>query len=80
VQNVRLIRCRSAFCAPRIQPEPGSYLIFRISRWDAANLEPSVNTISAPTTVLNIADLSRFDRLFARLDYASSITQGRSLE
>jgi hypothetical protein len=31
---------------------PGGYLIFRISYWEAADLEPSVYAVGTPTTVL----------------------------
>jgi hypothetical protein len=40
---------------------PRGYLTFRIPRRAATRLEPSVRTISAPTTQLNIADLARFE-------------------
>src|SRR5215469_2933101 len=40
---------------------PGVYFVFRISHRETADLEPSINAISASTTMLNVIDLSRFD-------------------
>src|SRR5262249_6279673 len=44
--------------------------IFPISNRETADLEPSVNPIRATAAVLNLIDLSRFDRFFARLNYS----------
>src|SRR5215472_2221598 len=52
---------------------PRGYLVLRVSYREAANLEPSVNAIRAATTVLNLVDLARLDRLFACLDYARKV-------
>src|SRR5262249_51394194 len=52
---------------------PRGYLVFRISHRETANLEPSVNAISATAAVLNLIDLPRLDRLFARLNYARKV-------
>src|SRR5215472_3783625 len=59
---------------------PGGYRIFRISHGEAANLEPSVNAISAAATVLNLVDRSRFDRLFARLDYLRKVIRMNGID
>ena len=59
---------------------PGGYRTFRISHREAANLEPSVNAISASATVLNLIDLPRFDRLFARLDYARKVIRMNGID
>src|SRR5215831_223397 len=52
---------------------PRGYLIFRVSNWETANLEPSVNVISATAAVLNLIDLPRLDRLFAHLNYSRKV-------
>src|SRR5215467_3113702 len=52
---------------------PRGYLIFRVSNWETANLEPSVNPISATAAVLNLIDLPRLDRLFAQLNYSREV-------
>jgi hypothetical protein len=54
---------------------PCSYRIFRISGWEATNLEPLVHSVNTPRAVLNLIDLSRFDRLFPCLDYARKVVR-----
>src|SRR5215831_18775255 len=52
---------------------PRGYLISRVLHRKTADLEPSVNPISATAAVLNPIDLPRLDRLFARLNYARKV-------
>src|SRR5262249_36521759 len=52
---------------------PRGYLVFRISHRETADLEPSVNAVGAAAAVLNLIDLPRLDRLFARLDYTRKV-------
>src|SRR6516164_6403422 len=59
---------------------PRGYLVFRISHWEATNLEPSVNAISTAATMLNLVDLSRFDRLFAHLNYARKVIRMNGID
>src|SRR4029450_10297835 len=59
---------------------PSAYRTFRISRGKASNLEPSVNTIRASATMFNLVDLSRLDRLFARLDYARKVIRMNGID
>src|ERR1700730_18826943 len=69
--SIRILR-------PGIQPEPGSCLIFRISHWDAANLEPSVNTISVDNGAQHRGPVPL--RLFVRLDYARKVLRMNDLD
>src|SRR5262249_2940955 len=59
----------------RKQEVPVGERTFRIPHWEAANLEPSVNAISAPASVLNVIDLPRFDCSCAGLDHAGEIVR-----
>src|SRR6185295_12829241 len=52
---------------------PSGYRTFRIPHWEAANLEPSINAISSPATLLNAIDLPRFVRFGTCLDHARKI-------
>src|SRR5262249_12337660 len=52
---------------------PRGYLVFLISHRETADLEPSINAISAAATVLNLIDLPRLDRFFACLNYARKV-------
>ena len=59
---------------------PGGYRTFRIPHWEAANLEPSVYAIGASATMLNVVDLSGFDRLFARFDHARKVIRMNGID
>src|SRR5262249_4266748 len=41
---------------------------------------PTVDAVRTAATVLNLINLSRFDRLFARLDYARKIVRMNSID
>src|SRR5215471_10028997 len=72
--------CPLAILDVRKEEIPLGNLVFRISRWETANLEPAVNAISTAATMLNLVDLSRFDRLFARLDYARKVIRMNGID
>src|SRR5262245_42975891 len=59
---------------------PRGYRTFHSPRWEAANLDPPVNPISASTTVLNFVDLSGLERLFARLDHARKVIRMNGID
>src|SRR5262249_36344227 len=48
---------------------PRGYLTFRIPHRAATRLEPSISTICAPATQLNITDLARFERPSKRFEH-----------
>src|SRR5262249_16298610 len=52
---------------------PRAYLVFRIAHGKTADLEPSVNAISAAATVLNLINLACLDRLFPRINDARKV-------
>ena len=83
--QIALARLQSLFSLFAIidvckQEIPGGYRTFRIPHWEAANLEPSINAISAPATVLNVIDLPRFDGLYSGLDYARKVIRMNGID
>src|SRR5262249_11694303 len=83
--RIKFSRPRSLFSLLAIvdickQEIPRGYLIFDISHWEAANLEPSVDAISAAATMLDLIDLSRFDRLFAGLYHAWKVVRMNGID
>ena len=62
------------------QEIPGAYRTFRIAHWEAANLEPSIDAIGAPTTVLNRIDLARFDGLCQSLNHAGKVIRMNGID
>src|SRR5215813_2580996 len=59
---------------------PRGYLAFRVSHRKTAHLEPSVDAISASAAVLNLVDLPRLDRLFARLNHTRKVVRMNGLD
>src|SRR5262249_54087760 len=76
--RIELTRTQGFLAPPAIldvrkEQIPRGYLVFCISHRETADLEPSVNAISATTTVLNLIDLPRFNGFLTRLDHAREV-------
>src|SRR5215469_1321277 len=65
---------------------PGGYFVFRISQWEAADLEPSIHSVSTPATMFDFVDSTLFNGLTTSLHDArksirmNGISQGPVLQ